>query len=276
MQPVPSTTLDNQSVRGMQSPGVISHTPVRDRVSETEWRTRVDLAACYRLMVVYGMTDMIYNHITARLPDAPEQFLINGYGLHYSEITASSLHRIDHDGEIVMRGNTHYGINHPGFVIHSAVHKARPDVNCVVHSHTRAGVAVSALKCGLLPLSLLAMRFHGRIGYHDCEGTVVELGEQGRIVKDLGPHNAMILRNHGLLACGPTTAEAFNTHYMLDTSCKIQVDAMSCRSDLVMPSPEVLERTAYLFQPEVRRPYGLMEWEAMLRLLDRQDPSYKN
>lgn len=166
----------NGSVLGMAKPGSESSRPVRGQVSEEEWNTRVDLAAAYRLMVRYGMTDMIYNHITARLPDRPDEFLINAYGLHYSEVTASNLHRINHDGEITLRGNTHYGVNYPGFIIHGAIHQARLDVNCVVHSHTRAGVAVSSMKVGLLPLSLFGMRFSGHIGYHDCEGTVVKDG----------------------------------------------------------------------------------------------------
>lgn len=274
--PTPQTDLRAMSARGMQAPSLVKSTPMRDRVSDAEWRLRVDLAACYRLMALYGMTDMIYNHITARLPDSPGQFLINAYGMYYGEITASSLHKVDHDGEIVLRADTHYGINHPGYVIHSAVHRARPDVNCAIHSHTRAGVAVSAMKCGLLPLSLSAMRFVGHIGYHDCEGTVVDLDEQGRIVADLGEHNALILRNHGLLTCGPSIAQAFNAHYTLDLSCRIQVDALAAGTELNLPPPAVVERTAWMFRPEVRRPYGEMEWEALLRMLDLQAPGFRD
>lgn len=265
----------NGSVLGMAKPGTAPTRPVREQVSEAEWNTRVDLAAAYRLMVKYGMTDMIYNHITARLPDRPDEFLINAYGLHYSEVTASNLHRINHDGEITMRGNTHYGVNYPGFIIHGAIHQVRPDVNCVVHSHTRAGVAVSSMKVGLLPLSLFGMRFSGHIGYHDCEGTVVKMDERASLARDIGEHDVLMLRNHGLLACGPTIAQAFNTHYMLDMACKFQVDAMCSGTELVMPPPEVVEETARLFQPGVRRSYGVMEWEAMLRMLDREDPSFR-
>ena len=265
------------SVRGSvpQAPAVVASHAMRDRVSPAEWQTRVDLAACYRLMAFYGMTDLVYNHITARVPDAPDLFLINAYGLHYTEITASSLHKIDHAGEIVLRADTHYGINHAGYLIHGAVHHARPDVNCAIHSHTRAGVAVSAMQCGLLPLSITAMRFIGNIGYHDCEGTVVDVGEQGRIAANLGPHSALVLRNHGLLTTGSTIAQAFNNHYVLDLACKIQVDALAARTELSIPSDEIVAMTSWLFRPEVRRAYGEMEWEAMLRLLDRQDPSFR-
>jgi ribulose-5-phosphate 4-epimerase/fuculose-1-phosphate aldolase len=279
-EPLPSSAAvkvdySQWSVRGAQAPALVKPPAMRDRVSEAEWRTRVDLAACYRLMSLYGMTDMVYNHITARVPDAPELFLINAYGLHYSEITASSLHKIDHAGEIVLRADTHYGINHAGYLIHGAVHRARPDVNCVIHSHTRAGVAVSILADGLMPLSLTAMRFMGSIGYHDFEGTVVHEDEQARIAASLGPHSALVLRNHGLLTCGPSIAQAFNAHYVLDLACKIQVDALSCGVPLRTPDPALVEKTAWLFRPEVRRPYGEMEWEAMLRMLDRQDPGFR-
>lgn len=263
------------SVRGMQAPGVIQARPMRDRVSDEEWQMRVHLAACYRLMHVYGMTDMIYNHVTARVPGEPDHFLINAYGYHYSEITASNLHKVNHAGEIIERADTHYGINHAGYVIHSAVHAARPDVQCVIHSHTRAGVAVAAMKCGLLPISLSALRFMGHIAYHDFEGTVVHLDEQERLVRHLGEHNAMILRNHGLLTCGPTIAQAFNAHYVLNFSCQIQVDAMASGAELLTPDQSIIDETSRLFRPEVRRPYGEMEWDAMLRMLDRQDASFR-
>lgn len=275
-KPAAQVAMKSRSVLGMQAPGVIPSRPIRDQVSNAEWQTRVDLAAAYRLMVRYGMTDMIYNHITARVPDKPQEFLINAYGLHYSEVNASNLHRINHEGEITLRGNSHYGINFPGFVIHGAVHQGRTDVNCIVHSHTRSGVAVSAMKVGLLPLSLFGMRFSGNIGYHDCEGTVVKMDERDTLVRDLGKHNVLMLRNHGLLVCGPSVAEAFNSHYMMEQACKIQVEAMCSGAELVMPPPEIVAETAYLFEPNVRRAFGVMEWEAMLRLLDREDPSFRD
>ncbi len=270
-----SPPLANLSVRGAQAPALIESRPMRDRVSEAEWQMRIDLAACYRLMHVYGMTDMIYNHITARVPGEPDHFLINAYGFHYSEITASNLHKVNHAGDIVLRADTHYGINHAGYLIHSAVHASRPDVICAIHSHTRAGVAVAAMECGLLPISLTAMRFMNHIAYHDFEGTVVHEDEQARLVEHLGVHNAMILRNHGLLTCAPTIAQAFNNHYVLNLACQIQVDAMASGASLLTPAQQIIDETSWLFRPEVRRPYGDMEWEAMLRLLDRQDPSYR-
>jgi ribulose-5-phosphate 4-epimerase/fuculose-1-phosphate aldolase len=276
MQLVDKFDLKSRSAMGQQAAAVVQSRPVRDQVSPEEWEMRVDLAAAYRLMVRYGMTDMIYNHITARVPDRPDEFLINAYGLHYSEVTASNLHRIDHEGEITQRGSSHYGVNFPGFVIHGAVHMARSDLNCVIHSHTRAGIAVSAMKVGLLPLSLFGMRFANDIGYHDCQGIVVGLEERDSLVRDLGTHNVLMLRNHGVLACGPTVAEAFNTQYMLEQACKVQVDAMTAGTELVLPSKEAVEQAAHMFQPSVRRPFGVMEWEALRRLLDREEPSYRD
>ena len=240
---------------------------VRDAVSAAEWQTRVELAACYRLVDLYGMTDLIYNHITARIPGT-DDLLINLYGLLYREITASSLVRIDVEGNIVWKPDTDYGINRSGFVIHGAIHKARRDVQCIIHTHTRAGMAVSAMKCGLLPLNQTAIRFHGHIGYHDYEGPAIDLAERERLVADLGPHDALVLRSHGLLTCGPAISQAFNTMYQLEMACRAQVDAMAGNTALIMPADEVLARTAHLYRPETRRPYGVLEWPAMLRLLD--------
>src|SRR5262245_27471467 len=177
---------------------------VRDEVSPAEWQARVDLAACYRLVERYEMTDLIYNHITARIPGTPHHLLITLYGLLYKEITASSLVKIDLDGNTLRKPDTDYGINKSGYVIHGAIHRARPEVACVLHTHTRAGMAVAAMKCGLLPLSQTSVRFVGHIGYHDYEGPAVELDERERLVRDLGPHEALIMRNHGLLTCGAT------------------------------------------------------------------------
>ena len=187
---------------------------IRDEVSAAEWQARVELAACYRLVDAFGMTDLIYNHITARVPGT-EYLLINLYGLLYREITASSLVKIDFEGNIVWKPDTAYGINRSGFVIHGAIHSARPDVQCVIHTHTRAGMAVSAMKCGLLPLTQTAMRFHNRVSYHDYEGPAIDLDERQRLVRDLGTNDVMMLRNHGILACGRSVAEAFNILYWL-------------------------------------------------------------
>jgi ribulose-5-phosphate 4-epimerase/fuculose-1-phosphate aldolase len=210
---------------------------------------------------------MIYNHITARLPGPEHHLLINLYGLTYREITASSLVKIDLDGEILWKPETDYGINKSGYVIHGCIHRARKEVGCVIHTHTPAGMAVSAMKCGLLPLTQTSIRFVGHIGYHDYEGPATDLDERERLVRDLGPHDAMILRSHGLLTCGPTIQQAFNTMYQLEMSCRAQVDAMAARTELVMPSAQILEKTAHLYQPGTRRPYGILEWPAMLRLL---------
>lgn len=240
---------------------------IRDQVSPEEWQARLDLAACYRLLDAYGMTDMIYNHVTLRIPGT-EHLLINLYGLLYREITATSLAKIDVEGNILWKPETEYGINKSGYVIHGAIHKARPDVAAVIHTHTRAGMAVSAMACGLLPLTQTTMRFVGHLGYHDYEGPAIDLAERERIVADLGPHDALIMRNHGLLTCGATLQQAFNTMYQLEMACRAQVDAMAARTELTMPSEAVLAKTAHLYQPGTRRPYGVLEWHAMLRLLE--------
>jgi ribulose-5-phosphate 4-epimerase/fuculose-1-phosphate aldolase len=253
----------------VQQPGFATDFPsLRGVVSDAEWQARCDLAACYRLMDRYGMTDMIYNHITAAIPDKPGSVLINLYGLLYKEITASSLVEIDLDGRILRAPESAYTIGQSGFVIHGCIHKARPDVHCIVHTHTRAGMAVSSMKCGLLPLTQTSSRFHGHIGYHDFEGPAVDKSEQARLVADLGPHNAMVLRNHGLLVCGATVRQAFNFTYQLEMACRAQVDAMAGGMDQVqLPDPAAFERSAHLFQPGTRRPYGELEWHALMRWL---------
>lgn len=242
---------------------------IRDSVSSEEWQARVDLAACYRLVDLYEMTDLVYNHITVRIPGT-EYLLINLYGLLYKEITASSLAKIDVEGNVIWKPGTDYGINQAGYVIHGAIHKARPDVNCVIHTHTRAGMAVSSMKCGLLPLNQTAIRFYGHIGYHDYEGPAINLDERERLVASLGQHDALILRSHGLLTCGPDIPQAFNTLYQLEMACRAQVDAMAARTELLIPEEDVLERTAHLYRPGTRRPFGLLEWPAMLRRLEAE------
>jgi ribulose-5-phosphate 4-epimerase/fuculose-1-phosphate aldolase len=240
---------------------------IKDEVSEAEWEARVTLAACYRLVDRFEMTDLIYNHITTRIPGEEHHLLINLYGLMYKEVTASSLVKIDLDGNIVWKPDSDYGYNYSGYVIHGAIHKARTDIGCVLHTHTRAGMAVSCMEEGLLPITQTSMRFHGRIGYHDYEGPAIDLDEQERLVRDLGDDNALVLRNHGLLTCGPSVPEAFNLMYQLEMSCRAQVDVMSTRAAMVMPDSEVIAHTMHLYKPETRRPYGLLEWPAMLRLL---------
>lgn len=242
--------------------------------NDIEWQTRVDLAACYRLMPLFGMSDLVYNHITTRIPGTDDEILINPYGFMYEEVTASSLVKINLAGDILDNPHTDYGINEAGYVIHSAVHGARHDVGCVIHTHSRAGMAVSAMKTGLLPLTQTSMRFKN-IAYHDYESVAIDMDEQARLIADLGNEDAMILRNHGLLVASPSTAEAFNAMYWLEMACRAQVDAMASGAELIIPSEEIATKTHSLYQPSVRRPFGLMEWPAMLRYLDRRDSSYK-
>jgi len=248
---------------------------VKAKVSETEWQTRVDLAACYRLMPMFGMSDLVYNHITARIPGEDDRLLINPFGYMYEEITASSLITINLNGDVLLNPHTEYTVNPAGYVIHSAVHGARHEVGCVIHTHSRAGMAVSALKCGLLPLTQTAMRF-GSIGYHEYEGPAIDTDERQRLVAGLGDNDAMILRNHGLLVASADVPQAFNTIYWLEMACKAQIDAMACNTELHYPAPEVIEKTAHLYKPTTRRPYGLLEWPAMLRMLDRRDDSFRS
>jgi ribulose-5-phosphate 4-epimerase/fuculose-1-phosphate aldolase len=250
-------------------------------IDPAEWETRVDLAACYRLVDLYGMTDLHLNHISARVPGKEEHFLINPFGMMYEEITASSLIKIDIDGNIIANANPQYGVNLPGYVIHGAIHAARHDVACVLHTHTNAGMAVSALKCGLLPLTQTAMRW-GDVAYHDFEGVVVDKDEQKRLVANLGGCEVMILRNHGLLAVGATIGQAFNNIYRLERACQTQLLALACNSELNMPPAEVVARSnaqlTVMPSPDAsgkRRPHGSLEWPALKRMLDRRDPSYK-
>ena len=251
------------------------------RLADPEWQTRVDLAACYRLVDHYGMCDMHLNHISARAPGKEEHFLINPFGMMYEEITASSLIRVDLDGRIIANSNPQYTINLPGYVIHSAIHRARPAIGCVVHTHTPAGMAVSALKCGLLPMTQTAMRF-GKVAYHDYEGVVVDVDEQQRLVANLGDCEVMIMRNHGLLAVGETIATAFASIVRLERACQAQLLAMACNTELSLPPAPIVElsnrQLAVAPSPDAqgkRRPQGLLEWPALKRMLDRRDPSYK-
>jgi len=250
---------------------------MRDRCTPAEWQARVDLAACYRLVDLYGMSDMMANHISMRVPGEDGAFLINAYGMMYEEITASSLIKIDVEGNVLSKpdfGELNYGINKAGYVIHSAVHAARHEVDCVIHTHSWASMAVSALECGLLPLTQTAMRFL-KIGYHDYQGVVLDEAEQASLLQDLGQGEALILRNHGALVVGRTVGEAFNWMHRLELSCRSQLAAMACNSPFVQVPQAVLEETWNNYQPGTRRPYGQMEWPALLRKLDRLDPSYK-
>ncbi len=261
----------------MSNPTHLPLQSMKDRCSPEEWKARVDLAACYRLVAHYEMADMMANHISARVPGEDNAFLINAYGMLYEEITASSPIKIDVDGNILARpdfGDLDYGVNKAGYVIHGAIHRARHDVECVIHTHTWAGMAVSSLECGLLPMTQTAMRFL-KIGYHDYEGVVLDRAEEASLLRDLGQGEALILRNHGLLVAGRTIAEAFNWMHRLELACRTQLAAMATGAKLVPVRGEVLERTYLNYQPQTRRPYGVMEWPALLRKLDRADPGFR-
>jgi len=247
---------------------------IRDTVSPAEWEARVTLAAAYRLTAVYGMTDMIANHISCAVPEEEGYFLINPYGLLYTEITASSLLKVDLEGNIKGENQTGLGINRAGYVIHSAIHAARPDVGCVAHTHTPAGMAVSALQCGLLPITQTATRW-SKIAYHDFVGIAINLEERESLVCDLGDAEVMILRNHGLLTVGPSVPEAFNSLYRLELACKAQLMAMACNTPLVIPPDDVVALARSQWNPGITRRYGILEWPAMLRQLDQIDQSYR-
>ncbi|MEJ5989668.1 class II aldolase/adducin family protein [Ramlibacter sp. PS3R-8] len=256
--------------------GVLQFPSMKDRCSPEEWQARIDLAACYRLVDLYGMSDMMANHISVRVP-GEETFLINPYGMMYEEITASCLIKVDLAGNVLSKpdfGTLGYGINKAGYVIHSAVHEARPEVGCVIHTHSWASMAVSALDCGLLPITQTAMRFL-KIGYHEYEGVVLNDNEKESLVRDLGQGEAVILRNHGALVVGRTAGETFNWTHRLELACRSQIAAMSCNTKLRAVPQHVMEETWNNYQPGTRRPYGLMEWPALLRKLDRLDPSYR-
>jgi ribulose-5-phosphate 4-epimerase/fuculose-1-phosphate aldolase len=249
--------------------------PINETVSEAEWKARVDLAACYRLCDLYGMSDMIYTHITARVPDAPGQFLINPHGMLFSEMTASCFLKVDLEGKVLYAPELEYGLHLAGFVIHSAIYKARTDVGAAMHTHTIAGMAISALKCGLLPLTQTATRFYSRTAYHDFHGPERDPSERERLAANLGDKNIMILRNHGLLTVGGSVPECFANMYGLERSCQAQAMAMACTTELNHLPEEVVEKAVGMYAPDVIRRYGLLEWPALLRSLDKRDPSYR-
>ncbi len=261
----------------MVKDGYLQIESMQGRCTPAEWQARVDLAACYRLVAIYGMSDMMANHVSAHVPGEPGAFLINAYGMMYEEITASSLIKIDLAGNILSKpdfGDLNYGINKAGYVIHSAIHEARPEVACVIHTHSWASMAVSALECGLLPLTQTAMRFL-KIAYHDYQGVVLDSKEKASLLADLGQGEALMLRNHGALTVGRSIGEAFNWMHRVELACHSQLAAMACNTPFAKVPAPILEETWNNYQPSTRRPYGLMEWPALLRKLDRMDPSYK-
>jgi len=251
---------------------------LKGKVSAAEWEARVDGACAYRLVRHFGMDDLIYNHISARIPGT-EHFLLNPFGLMYDEMCASALIKVDLEGNVLWEPafpeGLGYKFNPAGFVIHGAIHEARPDLHCVIHTHSLAGMAVASLKKGLLPMTQTAMRFD-KVAYHDYEGVVLDPSERGRLLKNLGDCDVMLLRNHGPLAVGRSVAEAFNNMYRLERACRAQLMAQSGGDEIVLPPREVIEKTNHMYRPGTRRPYGVLEWPAMRRLADRIDPSYKN
>ena len=245
---------------------------MREQVSPEEWAARVELAACYRLIAHFRMTDWIYNHISARVPGSHEHYLINPFGLLYEEVSASNLVKVDVHGNLAE--DVQLDVNPAAFVIHGAIHSARPDVGCVLHTHTAAGVAVAAQQDGLLPISQHAMRVYGQLCYHDFEGIALNNDEQQRLIADVGNRNVLILRNHGLLTMGRTVPEAFELMFYLERACQIQIAATSGTQKLIYPAEEVCRHAIAQFDGSPSYIQG-RDWQALLRLLDRTDPSYK-
>ncbi|MBD1551380.1 class II aldolase/adducin family protein [Pseudomonas typographi] len=239
-------------------------------IPPAEWQARCDLAALYRLVAYYRMTDLIDTHITLRVPGSGQHFLINRYGVPFEHMRASDLVLIDFEGNPVPGPFGVQRVNTAGFVIHSAIHAARADMHCVIHTHTAAGMAVAAQRDGLLPLTQHALKFYGHLAYHTYEGIALSLDERERLVADLGPHKAMILRNHGLLAGGASVAEAFHEIYFLERACQAQVQAMAGAAALVQPSEAVCRHTAEQFRDDEAAGIIDLAWEAALSLIEPQ------
>lgn len=246
---------------------------IKDKVSPEEWQMRVDLAALYRIVAMYGWDDLIFTHLTARVPGGDHHFLINPYGWLFEEITASSLVKIDLEGNKVM--DSPHDINPAGFTIHSAIHEARDDAVCVMHLHTRAGIAVAAQKEGLLPISQQASTVINNLSYHDYEGIALNPEEKVRLVNDLGNKRLMILRNHGTLALGRSVAGTFLAMYTLETACQAQIAAQSSGAELIMIPQEIIDDAVNTSKTSTKNMGGRLAWPALLRKLDRLDPSYK-
>jgi ribulose-5-phosphate 4-epimerase/fuculose-1-phosphate aldolase len=245
---------------------------LEDAVSTEEWQLRCDLAACYRLVAAYGWSDLVFTHVSARIPGPEHHFLINPYGLMFDEITASSLVKVDQDCRKL--SNSPFPVNPAGFVIHSAIHAVRDDAGCVLHTHSRAGVAVSAQKGGVLPISQQATFVLGSLAYHDYEGVAVRDDEKARLQADLGQANYLMLRNHGLLTVGRTVPEAFLFMYVFENTCRIQIDAQA-GGELVYVNPAILQGIAQVMKTATAGLGAGVAWPALLRKLDRLDPSYR-
>jgi ribulose-5-phosphate 4-epimerase/fuculose-1-phosphate aldolase len=245
---------------------------LKDQVSPEEWQLRVDLAACYRLVAAYGWSDLIFTHISARIPGPEHQFLINPYGLLFEEITASSLIKIDQAGNKLSASE--HPVNPAGFVIHSAVHAVREDAACVLHTHTRAGVAVSAQACGVLPISQQSTFVLASLGYHTYEGVALHDAEKPRLQADLGEAKHLMLRNHGLLVVGSSIAEAFLLMYNFESTCQIQLAAQAGGA-LIEVDPRIVDGVGHAMRTQTGGIGGAFAWPAMLRKLDRMDTSYR-
>jgi ribulose-5-phosphate 4-epimerase/fuculose-1-phosphate aldolase len=258
----------------MNAPEQLSIPSLRDRVSPEEWQVRQDLAACYRLVAEFGWSDLVFTHITARVPGTEDHFLINPYGLMFDEITASSLVKIDINGNKL--NDSPFPINPAGFTIHSAVHAVRHDAQCVLHTHSLNGVAVSAQKGGVLPLSQQSIFVLSSLGYHGYEGVALNEEEKPRLVQDLGKNTYLMLRNHGLLTVGKTIADAFLNMYIFEAACTIQIRAQSGGGELI-PIPQAVIDGARRQSKEVTKSQGgMLAWPGLLRRLDRRDPSWRD
>jgi ribulose-5-phosphate 4-epimerase/fuculose-1-phosphate aldolase len=249
------------------------HIPsLKDQVGAEEWQLRCDLAACYRLVAAYGWSDLVFTHISARVPGNDHSFLINPYGLMFDEITASSLVLVDQHGN--KRGDSLFPVNRAGFVIHSAVHAVRDDAQCVLHTHTRAGVAVSAQAGGVLPISQQSTFVLASLAYHGYEGVALRDDEKPRLQADLGDKTYLMLRNHGLLTVGASIADAFLAMYMFESTCQIQLAAQA-GGPLVNVHPEIVSGVAESMRVQTASQGGAFVWPALLRKLERMDPSYR-
>jgi ribulose-5-phosphate 4-epimerase/fuculose-1-phosphate aldolase len=247
---------------------------LKDVVSAEEWQLRVDLAAAYRLVAAYGMSDLVFTHISARIPGPEHHFLINPYGLMFDEITASSLVRIDQACNKISASA--FPVNPAGFTIHSALHQARPDIGCVLHTHTRAGIAVSSQKHGVLPISQQATFVLSSLAYHSYEGVALREEEKERLQTDLGQETYLMLRNHGLLTVGKTVADAFLSMYTFENTCRIQIDALAGGQALVEVDAQILQGMGPVMKAVTAGQGSMLVWPALLRKLERMDPGYKD
>ncbi len=243
---------------------------LKNNFSKEEWINRVNLAACYHLADYFGMSDIIWNHITAKTTSEKNTFLINSFGLRYDEITASNLVEVTLEGEVIDKESS---INETGYIIHGAIHEARKDINCVMHTHSRAGLAISCFEEGLKPMIQDAAIFYNRVSYHEWEGMSTERDECERLSKSLGDNKVMILKNHGLLTCGNSISEAFMLMYYLDRACKNQLDVYSTGLKFNIPSENIMEYAAGQYE-DPRFKLGKFEWPALLRLLDKNNSNY--